>query len=120
MAMDVLDALRAMRPPFAMHETDLHRLIGAQLEACGLFGRHEALLAPGSRIDYLVGDVGIEIKNGKPNPTTLKAQLTRYAGSELIGCLIVVSWRSVRIPEAIRGKPVYPLVLSQLWGVSLP
>jgi len=115
-----LEALRAMRPPFALYEADLHRLVGAQLAACGLACTHEAPVAKGCRIDYLVGNVGVEIKKGKPRPTDLKRQLTRYAACDGVQSLIVVSWRSVKLPEAIGGKPVYTLALSQLWGVSLP
>lgn len=120
MAETVLEALRAMRPPFALYEADLHRMIGAQLAACGFSFRHEAFLAPGCRIDYLVGDVGLEIKKGKPRAALVEQQLRRYAQSEGVASLIVVSWQSVRLPRSIAGKPVYGLALSQLWGVSLP
>ena len=116
----VLEALRAMRPPFAPYEADLHALVAARLTECGLTYAHEAKLAPGCRIDYLVGDVGVEIKNGKPSQRTLQAQLMRYAGCEALRCLIVLTWRSVRLPAELAGKPVYALTLSQLWGVSLP
>ncbi len=116
----VLEALRAMRPPFALYEADLHRLVGERLAECGFAYEHEAKVAPGCRIDYLAGDVGVEIKKGKPRPTDLKRQLSRYAACEGIRCLVVVSWRSVDLPREIAGKPVYGLALSQLWGVSLP
>ena len=120
MAETVLEALRAMRPPFALYEADLHRMIGERLTECGLVFQHEATLERGCRIDYLIGDVGIEVKKGKPRPSQLKAQLQRYALSERIQTLVVVSWRSVALPDHVAGKPVYPLSLSQLWGVSLP
>ena len=120
MADKVLEALRAMRPPFALYETDIHRMVGECLLGCGFTCQHEARIAKGCRIDYLVGSVGVEIKKGKPKPATLVAQLQRYAQSEQIESLIVVSWQSVRLPGCIGGKPVYPLSLSQLWGVSLP
>lgn len=116
----VLDALRAMRPPFALYEADLHRMVGERLTECGYLYRHEASLATGCRIDYLVGDVGIEIKKGKPSPTGLARQLARYADCEGIRCLLVLTWRSVELPDTIHGKPVYPLAMAQLWGVSLP
>ena len=116
----ILEALRAMRPPFALYEADLHRMVGERLLECGYPYRHEAVLATGCRIDYLVGDVGIEIKKGKPSPTDLARQLTKYADSEGIRCLLVLTWRSVELPGTIHGKPVYPLAMSQLWGVSLP
>ena len=120
MAETVLEALRAMRPPFTLYEADIHRLIGERLSDAGLAYRHEAILGRGCRIDYLIGDVGVEIKKGKPRPALIEAQLRRYAESERIESLVLVSWGSVRLPAAIHGKPVYGIVLSQLWGVSLP
>lgn len=120
MAENVLEALRAMRPPFVLYEADIHRMVGERLSECGLAYLHEAAIAKGCRIDYLIGGVGVEIKKGKPKHTTLVEQLNRYARSEKIESLIVVSWRSVNLPQSVGGKPVYSLTLSQLWGVSLP
>ena len=116
----VLVALRAMRPPFAPYEADLHRMVARQLSENGLAFEHEARLAPGCRIDFLVGDVGIEIKKGRPRAATLAAQLKRYAASERVTSLIVLSAGSVPLPPQIAGKSVRLLSLSQLWGVSLP
>lgn len=116
----VLEALKAMRPPFALYEADLHRLIAERLTECGICFEHEAQLGQGCRIDYLVGDVGVEVKKGKPITKHLTAQLMRYARSERIQALVVVSWQSVTVPASLCDKPVYPLALSQLWGVSLP
>ena len=116
----VLEALRAMRPPFAPHEADLHALVAQRLLSCGLNAVHEAPLGGGCRIDFLVDGVGVEIKRGKPRPDVLLAQLTRYAQSERIQSLVVVSWQSVALPASIGGKRVYPLALGKLWGVSLP
>lgn len=120
MAENVLEALRAMRPPFALYEADIHRLVGEKLNECGLAYLHEAAIAKGCRIDYLIDGIGVEIKKGKPKRTTLVQQLNRYASSEKIESLIVISWQSVSLPQSIGGKPVYSITLSQLWGVSLP
>lgn len=120
MADEVLEALRAMRPPFALYEADIHHLVGERLSECGLNCQHEVTIAKGCRIDYLVEGVGVEIKKGKPNASALLLQLRRYAQSERIESLIVISWQSVRLPGKVDGKPVYSLTLSQLWGVSLP
>lgn len=116
----VLEALRAMRPPFALYEADLHALVGECLRARGLACAHEARIGKGCRIDYLVGDVGVEIKKGKPVKAQLMRQLARYAACEEIGMLIVISWKTVALPESIAGKPVRLLSLAKLWGVSLP
>lgn len=116
----VYEALQTMRPPFVPYEMDLHDLVGESFQKAELPFLHEVVIGAGCRIDYLVGDVGVEIKKGKPQPAKLLQQLQRYAASDRISVLIVVSQRSVRVPKKIDGKPVMLLVLSQLWGVALP
>ena len=116
----VLEALRAMRPPFALYEADLHALIGQRFSQSGLSYTHEAAIAKGCRIDYLVGDVGVEIKKGKPQSKALLRQLKRYAQCDSVQTLVVVTWQSVVLPNTINGKPVHTLALTKLWGVSLP
>ena len=64
--------------------------------------------------------VGIEIKKGKPKPAALLEQLRRYAVSEEIDALVVLTQRSVRLPAAVCGKPLVQITLNQLWGVALP
>lgn len=116
----VAAALMELRSPIAMYETDIHACVGQRLTAAGLPFTHEARLAPGCRIDFLVGTVGVEIKKGKPSAATLAAQLQRYAACDAVGGLIVVTERSVRLPKTILGKPVRLITLSQLWGIALP
>ncbi len=116
----VLSALREIRLPYALYEMDIHRHVEQALLARNILFVHEAKLNKGCRIDYLAGRVGIEIKKGKPNAKRLIAQLSRYLASDQLDSLIVVSWHSVKLPETIAGKQTQQLVLSQLWGVSLP
>ena len=116
----VAAALMELRSPIAMYETDIHACVGQRLTAAGLPFTHEARLAPGCRIDFLVGTVGVEIKKGKPSAATLAAQLQRYAACDAVGGLIVITERSVRLPPSILGKPVRCIPLSQLWGIALP
>ena len=117
---EVLKALKAMRPPFAIYEFDIHQMVEKQLAEAGFDYKHEAMIGKGCRIDYLVGRVGIEIKKGKPIPAVLLKQLTRYAACETVDSLIVLTQRSVKIPQKICDKTVVQLTLSQLWGVALP
>ena len=63
----VLDALKELRSPFALYEMDIHQMVAQRLRDAGLPFIHEARLAPGCRIDYLVEKIGIEIKKGKPD-----------------------------------------------------
>ncbi len=116
----VLQTLTAMRPPFALYEYDLHQMVESQFREAGLPYTHEARIGAGCRIDYLVEQVGIEIKKGKPVAAVLEKQLRRYAACEGISSLIVITQRSVKLPPRIGGKPLHALVLSQLWGVALP
>lgn len=116
----VLDALGTLRSPFAPCEADLHLRVGQCLSAAGLPAVHEARLAPGCRIDYLVGAVGVEIKKGRPDPAALRRQLERYAACGQVEALVVLTQRAVTLPATLCGKPVRSLALNQLWGVALP
>ncbi len=117
---EVYEALQAMRPPFALYEWDIHQMVAQRLTEAGIDYVHEAKIGPGCRIDYLAGDVGIEVKKGKPTPKVLVKQLQRYAACELVSAVILVTQQSVKVPAQIAGKPVRSVVLSQLWGVALP
>ncbi len=116
----VLSALGALRSPFVLYENDLHALVLSCLEDAHLPYQHEAKLMAGCRIDVLVGNVGIEIKKGKPSAVTLRKQLLRYATCEGVDALVVITERTVALPKQMAGKPVYGVVLSKQWGVSLP
>ena len=120
MLQTVLDALKELRSPFALYETDLHAMVKKRLTDAGLSFQHEAKIGPGCRIDYLVDGVGVEIKKGKPDAKALTQQLMRYAACEDVQALIVLSQRSVALPKMVGGKPVHVIILNQLWGVALP
>jgi len=116
----VLMALREIRLPYAVYEMDIHRYVREALDLRHIAFAHEAKLSAGCRIDYLAGGVGIEIKKGKPNSKQLTEQLKRYLKHDTLESIIVVSWHSVKIPAEIGGKRAELVVLSQLWGLSLP
>ena len=116
----VYAALRAMRPPFAMYEYDIHQMVSECLAENRLDFTHEAKIGAGCRIDFLSSGVGIEIKKGKPIPAVLLRQLHRYAACEAVDSLIIVTQRSVQLPKSVNEKPLRHIVLSQLWGVALP
>ena len=116
----VLSALGELRSPFALYESDIHQMVEKQLQKARLPYVHEAKIGPGCRIDYLVGDVGIEIKKGRPDADRLKRQLARYAACEDVAALVVIAPRSVALPQTVLNKPVRVIALNQLWGVALP
>lgn len=87
--------------------------IEAILEEAGITYQREERLTPRDRIDFLVGETGIEVKiNG--SPSEIIRQLGRYAAHEHITALVLASSRIrlIRgIPATIHGVPVIPVAL---------
>lgn len=113
-------AIETIRCSAAATEEELHAQVRMALEAAGFEPVHEARLAPRCRIDFLVGDLGIEIKKNRPEPAKLKAQLARYAACPQVAQLMVVAPQGVNLPKLIGGKPVMQIALKRLWGIGLP
>ena len=114
----VLTAIKGLRCPFALDEYDLHKMTCEALALAGISCVHEAVLGKRCRIDILCGDIGIELKRGKPTKKALIKQLTRYAQTGKVQQLIVVSEMSVELPEEIEGVRIHTVGLYKLWGVS--
>lgn len=116
----VLSALAQIRCPAVCTEMELHDMVARALTDAGLEVKHEAVLAPRCRIDFMAGGVGVEIKKNRPQPAALKRQLARYAACEQVKELVVVAPRGVRLPAQMGNKRVTMLALERLWGISLP
>ena len=115
----VLRALRTLRVPLQQGEYDLHALVREALNRAGLPAEHEVPLAPRCRIDFLCGRVGVEIKRGRAERARVLAQLRRYAACERIEALILVTERTLSLPDELSGKPLRTVCLQRLWGVAL-
>ena len=115
---EVVRALSSIRAPQVQDEYDLHALAAFALQQAQMEFVHEAKLSPRCRVDFLVGDVGVEIKRGRPNAKALSAQLARYARSPRVGALIALCEKSCPLPEKIGGKPVRVISLARLWGLA--
>lgn len=116
----ILAVIKAVRSPVTLAERQLHQLLADALGAQGIDCLREARLSSGCRIDLLCGEVGIEIKRGRPAPAALLRQAQRYLASPLLQALIIVSERSFPLPAAIQGKPCVQINLQALWGIALP
>ena len=114
----VLEALQTLRCPFSLDEYDLHKAACEALALAGISCVHEAVLGKRCRIDILCGDIGIELKRGKPTKSSLEKQLTRYAQTGRLKHLIVVSEQRVALPEEIAGVCIHAVCLFKLWGVA--
>jgi hypothetical protein len=109
-------------------EAELHEYILAAVRTEGFTSVHEAMLAPGCRIDILVDEtIGIEVKKGKPNAAAVRAQIERYcATGKLRGLILVVERLAAGIPSIGKCRrpdgreiPVHYIALSKRWGVAL-
>jgi len=115
----VMEALSTIRCGAACTEEELHALIIRAFRAAGLEAVHEARLAPRCRIDFLVENIGIEIKKKRPERAKLLAQLERYAACSQVSQIIVVAPRGINLPDRIDGKLVTMVALERLWGICL-
>ena len=118
-AEQVLSALQTIRSPIQQGEYDLHALAEQALTQAGIPWEHEVRLAPRCRIDLMADGIGIEIKKGKPVRSDLMRQLARYAACPQVKVLVALVERSVDLPRAIGGKPLYTVSLNRLWGIAL-
>lgn len=112
-------ALSALRIPAAPEERLLHGMIASALEEAGIAAKHEATIAPRCRIDFLAGEVGIEVKRGRQDAKRLAAQAARYLASPLVSSLVLVTTDAAPLPARISGKRVVVFGLNRLWGVAL-
>ena len=111
----IADVLRRHRFNYS-DEDQLQEGIAGALTAAGFEPEREVRLNGRSRIDLLVGRVGIEVKvAGKPG--AVAGQLSRYASCEQIEGLVLVTSRvRHRMPLEMEGKPVEVV---QLAGAGL-
>ena len=116
---NILHAISQIRAPLTRSEYDLHALIAGVFDAASIPYRHEALVAPRRRVDFLCTTVAVEIKRGKPLHRPLLRQLLAYAESPMVGSMILVADRAPVLPEAILGKRLFAVSLERLWGIAL-
>jgi F0F1-type ATP synthase delta subunit len=88
-------------------EAALQDGIEVLLQRHGLDYRREMILSPQDRIDFMVGDIGIEVKVASPL-SSVQRQLFRYAKDQRVKSLILVTTRAMhkQCPEELLGKSV--------------
>ena len=86
--------------------------IEALLKREGVSYQREVRLSPRDRIDFLLGDIGIEVKVDS-SEIVVERQLMRYATDPRIGSLILVSsrFRHQSMPQFLNGKPLRSVYL---------
>ncbi|MBR4711913.1 MAG: hypothetical protein IKP10_07745 [Clostridia bacterium] len=112
-------ALRTLRLPLMLRETDVHAMVAEALARTGLPTEHEKKLGPRCRIDFLCGSVGVEVKRGPQQKGRVLEQLRRYAAGGDVKALVLVTERNLDLPPAVGGVPLRTVCLSRLWGIAL-
>lgn len=103
--------LRAVRFN-CVSESELQRGIASVLTSAGEPFEREVQLGPHDRIDFLVQDVGLEVKVAGAANETMR-QMMRYLEYDRVASLVLVTTRSVHrgMPATMRGKTVVVVTL---------
>jgi hypothetical protein len=111
----VADVIRACRFHY-QDEDGLQRGIAGALAAAGLAARREVRITPRDRLDFLVGGTAVEVKVAG-QPGSVLRQLQRYAASDLVADLVLVTTRArhASLPSVVGGKP---LTVVRIGGVA--
>lgn len=89
-------------------ESELQEGIASVLTDASFEFKREVTLSRKDRIDFLVGDVGIEVKVGG-SLASVTRQLHRYSEFDKISSLILVTSRmchGLNLPNSMNGKPL--------------
>lgn len=109
----IWDALSGKRYRYH-NEVALHEGLAAALDEAGIDYQREVHVT-GGRIDFVVDDVGIEVKvNGSPD--ALRRQIVRYAADDRFTTFLVVTTKPVHrvIARPVDDKPVHVLTIGAL------
>ncbi len=94
------------------NEKELQDGIEQMFAAEGIVAVREASLNKADRIDFLVGDIGIEVKVGHSFTDVIR-QLHRYAQVDAIQTLVLVTTRlQHQMPDDINGKALITINLA--------
>lgn len=97
-------------------EAELSALVSRRFSDAGVQFAAEVELSKADRIDFLVEDVGVELKV-QGSPASVIRQLDRYAGSDRVrGLLLVTTSRRLAraMPKDLRGKRVLTITMGAL------
>lgn len=104
---EIVAAIRSRAFRFA-NETELQTGIGRALSEHHIQFAREVALTAQDRVDFLVGDVGIEVKVAA-SPNAVIRQLHRYVQSERVATILLVT-ASMRLatsmPLVMNSKPI--------------
>ncbi|MDY6073774.1 MAG: hypothetical protein SPI49_06785 [Eubacteriales bacterium] len=115
----LINILEQIKVGFLPQETQIHSIIAESLVKNGIEFQHEYRLSSDSRIDFLSGNIGVEVKKSTVKDKELLKQLKKYSESDKISKIILVTTKSVNIPSFINNKQIYIVNLYRNWSISL-
>jgi len=120
-ASDIKTILESIRIDPVRLESAVCEAVHQALDENGVRYRSEVKIAKRCRVDVLTDDgVAVEIKKGKPNSRAVKEQVKRYAASDLVTGVVLVSERGlVSHVQESHGKPIEYVALSANWGLAI-
>lgn len=112
--------MRGIRIPVVRLEAEVVAAIMKAFRDAGIAYEHEVTISPRCRVDLLVdGGIAVEVKKGKPNTRRVNEQVARYASSEMVTAVVLVSERGlIRHINEAHGKPIRYVALSHNWGLT--
>jgi len=96
------------------NEKDLQYQIADVLEYNNIIFRKEWKLSKESIIDFYAHNTGIEVKL-KGSPMDIFRQCERYLQFDVVKGLILITNKSIHLPELINNKPTKVLNLGNAW-----
>lgn len=115
----VLEAIYSIKIGFMPQEEQIHDVVSETLRSKNIAFLYEYRLSPSARIDFISGDIGIEVKKSTVKNNQLIKQLEKYAQSDEISKIIVITTKSVCINDKINNKEIIVVNLNKNWSISL-
>lgn len=109
----LLMLLGSIRAPLE-NEKLTQQEIANQLDVAGVEYEREVRLAPGDIVDFMISGAAVEVKI-KGNRAQIIRQLERYSIHDNVREIILLTSRSILLPETIGGKPARSISLSRAW-----
>jgi hypothetical protein len=109
----VVHLLTTHRLPLS-DEKLLQRAIADVFEAAAIDFEREVRLGPGDIVDFMIGDVAVEVKI-KGARRAIYKQLVRYCGYPAVGSIVLATNVPMGLPIDISGKPTAVAALGRGW-----